>query len=271
MLGISIVFIIMEMLNIIILSFIPAALYAFIIYISVPYKTIKLKTGLTYLIGGFISVGILLYFFQLFPWWTNLSDYIVSKYQYPLHYLHIENFIQVGLIEELSKLITFFIIEWYIRSKGDIEAHPLATMFYVGMVSLGFAVIENVSYGINSTTPLDTIMWRSITAVIGHMVFGMFMGYWISLGRVGTRLKNRSIVDIIILKNDKLRRRVFILIGLLAATILHGLYDLHISITGISGITTLYILLIISVLGVFWCFKNLTKLHNNKLYKKFDN
>ncbi len=261
----------MGILNLIALSFIPAVIYSFIIYISLPYKTIKLKTGLTYLIGGFFSVGLLLYFFQIFPVWTNLSDYIVDKYKDPLYYLHIENFIQIGLIEELSKLGTFFLIEWYIRKKSDGEAHPLATMFYVGMVSLGFAVIENISYGINSVTPLDTIMWRSITAVIGHMVFGMFMGYWISLGRVGARLKNRSIVDIIILKNDKLRRRVFILIGLILAAILHGLYDLHISITGIAGITTLYMLLMISVLGVFWCFKNLTKIHNDKLGSKVDN
>jgi RsiW-degrading membrane proteinase PrsW (M82 family) len=261
----------MGILYIILLSFLPAALYAFIVYVTVPYKTIKFKTGLTFLIGGFLSVGLLLYFFQIFPEWTNLAANLVNGYQYPLHYVHIENFLQIGFIEELSKLGTFFLIANHIKNKGDAEPHPLATMFYVGMVSLGFAVIENISYGTHSITPYDTIMWRSITSVIGHMVFGMFMGYWIALGRLGVRLKNRSILDIAILKKPKLRRRLFVFIGLMAATILHGLYDLHITITGVNGISTLYMLLIMSVLGVFWCFKNLTKVHNEKLEERVDN
>lgn len=255
----------MGIINIIVLSLLPAIIYSFIIYVTVPYKTINLKTGLFYLFGGFLSVGLLLYFFNLFPGWNKLADYVSDPQFYPLHYLHFQNFIQIGFIEELAKLGTFFLLERYRNNQEKRSDHPLGVMFYVGMVSLGFAVIENITYGMRSPDPTDTILWRSVTAVIGHMVFGLFMGYWIAIGRVGTRLKNRSLFDIIILQADKLRRRIFIVIGLAAATILHGIYDLHISLNGQAGITTLYMLLIMSLLGVFWCFKNLNKAYKDKL------
>jgi RsiW-degrading membrane proteinase PrsW (M82 family) len=255
----------MGIINIIVLSFLPAIIYSFVIYITVPYKTINLKTGLFYLIGGFLSIGLLMYFFQIFPTWSNLSSYVSDPLIYPLHYLHFQNFIQIGLIEELSKLGTFFLLERYRNNQESRNDHPLAIMFYVGMVSLGFAVIENIQYALNSTDPGDTIMWRSVTAVIGHMVFGMFMGYWISIGRLKPRLKNRSLFDLVILKADKFKRKLFIFIGLGAATILHGIYDLHLAINGNAGISTLYMLLIMSLLGVFWCFKNIHKLYQDKL------
>ena len=255
----------MGIINIIVLSFLPAILYSFIIYVTTPYKTINIKTGLFYLVGGFLSVGLLLYFFRVFPAWTDLAGYVSDPNLYPLEYFHVQNFIQVGLIEELAKLGTFFLLERYRNNQEKRNDNPLAIMFYVGMVSLGFAIIENIQYALNSPAPTDTLMWRSITAVIGHMVFGMFMGYWITIGRLKPRLKNRSLFDIIILKSDKLKRRLFIFIGLGAATILHGIYDLHLTINGQAGITTLYMLLIMSVLGVAWCFNNVYKLYKNRL------
>jgi RsiW-degrading membrane proteinase PrsW (M82 family) len=255
----------MGIINIIVLSTLPALLYSFIIYITTPYKTINLKTGIKYLLGGFISVAILLTFFELAPFWQNLPNILSNSFFYPLHAAHIHNFIEVALAEELSKLGAFFIIEWLRNRKKKQNDHPLGTMFYMGMVSLGFSAIENIQYALNSVDPGDTIMWRAITAVIGHMVFGLFMGYWIALGRLRPRLKNRSIVDIIILKDRKFKRWLFVCIGLLSATILHGVYDLHLTLNGVEGISTLYMLLIMSLLGAFWCFGNIQKVYKNRL------
>ena len=260
------IFIIMGIISIMVLSLLPALIYSFIIYITIPYKTINIKNGMVYLVGGFMSVILLLYFFYLFPGWNNIASVITNHKIYPLHFLHAKTFIQVGLVEELVKLITFIIIEKLLNNDKR-KYHPLSTMFNVAMISLGFAVVENVSYAMKAFDPLDVILWRSVTAVIGHMVFGLFMGYWIALGRVGTRLKNRSLFDIVVLKSDKLRRRIFILIGLLSAIILHGIYDLHVFINGDRGISTLYMLLIMSLLAASWCFKNLNKSYKNKLEK----
>ena len=180
-------------------------------------------------------------------------------------FLHFKNFIQIAFIEELSKFVAFLIIEKHRRKKGKLNDHPLATMFYVGMVSLGFAIVENVHYGVRAVDPTTTIMWRSITAVIGHTVFGLFMGYWIVIGRVGGRLNNRSLLDILVLKKEKIRMVIFSFIGLFVATVLHGIYDLHLDMNGYYGLTTLYMLLIFSLVGIFWCFINVNNLHIKKL------
>lgn len=251
-------------LAIILFSLLPAVVYSFIIYLTVPYKTIKFNTALLYIVVGFLSVGLLRYFWLVYPDWHTLTETLVGPtHLNPFKYFHTYYFIQVGFIEELVKLTIFLLFDRYRRRSLSAKDHPMSTMFFVGMISLGFAVIENIQYGTMSASPMDTLWWRSITAVIGHMVFGLFMGYWISMGRIGTRLYDRSLFDIIINKRKRIRNVLYILVGLFTATILHGVYDLHIEMNGANGITGLYIILIGSLLGVGWCFKNI-----NKAYKK---
>jgi len=253
-------------LAIIFFSLLPVLIYSFVIYLTVPYKTIKFKEALPYIVVGFLSVGLLEAFWDMYPEWHNVTTNIMGPpIINPLKYFHVYYFVQVALIEELAKLSIFILFE-RVRSRfKKTPDHPLSTMFFVGMVSLGFAVIENIHYGSMSPDPMDTLWWRSITAVIGHMVFGLFMGYWISMGRMGARFYDRSLFDIIINKRKRLRNIIYTFIGLIAATILHGIYDLHIELNGPVGLTTLYMLLIMSLLGVFWCFKNLNKLYNKKV------
>jgi len=253
-------------LAIIFFSLLPALLYSFIIYLTVPYKTINLRDALPYIVVGFMSVGLLQYFWVAYPDWHNLAKNWMGEVNLnPFKYFHAYYFVQVALIEEISKLAVFLLYERYRRRTNEVHDHPVSTMLFMGMVSLGFAVIENIQYGSNSIDPMDTLWWRSITAVVGHMVFGLFMGYWISLGRMGARFHDRSLLDIIINKRKKLRNIFYTVVGLGAATILHGIYDLHIEINGPAGITGLYMLLIASLLGAFWCFKNLNSLFNKKV------
>ena len=182
----------MGIITIIILSLVPALIYAFIIFSVVPHNAIKPKTALHYLCGGFLSVVLLLSFFGITPFWGHISESVFTPQLKPLEFLHFKNFVQIAFIEELSKIFAFLIIEKHRRKKGKLNDHPLATMFYVGMVSLGFAIVENVHYGLRVVNPTATIMWRSITAVIGHTVFGLFMGYWITIGRIGGRRWSES-------------------------------------------------------------------------------
>lgn len=256
----------MEGLSIILLSLLPAVIYILVIYATVPYKTINLKTAFTYLVVGFGSVGLLKYFWVVYPDWHHIAEFFtgVPPSKNPLVYYHYYYFIQVALAEELSKLAIFLLIDRYRRRNEGTKDHPLATMFYMGMVSLGFAVIENIQYGTMSADPESTLYWRAITAVVGHMVFGLFMGYWIAMGRMGKRFYDRSLFDLIINKKKTLRNILYTIIGVGAATILHGIYDLHITINGASGITGLYMLLIMSILGAYWCFKHLVKSYKVK-------
>jgi len=148
--------------------------------------------------------------------------------------------------------------------------HPVATMIFMGMVSLGFSVIENIFYGASSDFPLTVLWWRGITSVVAHMVFGLFMGYWISLGRMKARAKDPTSLDVALSGSTLGRKIVFTIFGFLSATILHGIYDLHLEMNGPSGITGVYILLVMSLLGVYWCFRNLSKLHNKNKYNKIE-
>lgn len=252
-------------LNILLLSLLPAVLYILVIYVTTPYKKINLKTAFVYLFIGFMSVGFLKYFWMVFPEWHNIAENLTGSDPRldPFTYFHYLYFIQVAFIEEFSKLMIFLLVERYRRRTQNVKDHPLATMFYMAMVSLGFAVIENIHYG---TMYGDGVLyWRAFTAVIGHMVFGLFMGYWIAMGRMGARFYDRSLFDIVINKRKRLRNILFTIIGIGAATILHGIYDLHLQLNeNGTGITGVYMLLVFSVLGAYWCFRNLTNLYNRK-------
>lgn len=248
--------------NIIILSLLPAIIYILVIYITVPYKKINLKTSFLFLMFGFFSVFLLKTIWFIFPSTTTVAFNMANPYIDPFRYYHYFYFIQVALFEELCKLIIFLIVNYIRKKVTQVNDHPIATMFYVTMVSLGFAVIENLQYGINLGS--DVLYFRAITAVIGHMVFGLFMGYWISLGKIGVRLYDRSLFDIVINKRKKIRNIVFTIIGLISATILHGIYDLHLQMNKVGGITGIYILLTFSLIGAYWCFKNLIKFHKRK-------
>jgi RsiW-degrading membrane proteinase PrsW (M82 family) len=251
-------------LSILLLSLLPAVAYIFIIYLTVPYKTINLKTAFVYLVVGFMSVGLLKYFWILYPDWHLIAEFTsgTNVALDPFTYFHHFYFVQVGLIEEIAKLGIFLMIDRYRRRNQDYNDHPLAIMFYMAMVSLGFAVIENVQYGLIYGD--SVLYWRSFTATIGHMVFGLFMGYWIAMGRMGKRFFDRSLFDIVINKREKLRNFVYTFIGLGAATILHGIYNLHMQFNGKEGITGTYMLLVFSVLGAYWCFRNLTQVYDKK-------
>jgi RsiW-degrading membrane proteinase PrsW (M82 family) len=253
--------------TIILLSMLPALLYGFIIYITVPYKTIRFRDALPYIIVGLGSVGLLRYFWMFYPEWENVATSLVGggPNENPFGFYHAFYFIQVSLIEELAKLSVFLLYEKYRNRNQKVEDHPIAIMFHVGLISLGFSIVENIQYGMMSAFPMDTLWWRGLTAVIGHMVFGLFMGYWIAIGRMGPRLYDRSLLDIFMNKSKVLRNIVFTFIGLLSAVILHGVYDLHIEVNGPKGITGIYMLLIISLLGVYWCFKNLNILQKRKI------
>lgn len=248
-------------------SLLPALFYALVVYITMPFKSISLRDGMRYLVAGVFSVIILKYF-SLIGFNSTLPFKVLSGdlSGISLGYKHYEYFISVGLMEELSKLLAFFLFSWLMTKHINKEKlHPISTMFYCGMVGLGFAVAENVHYANNSDSPFNILFWRSVAPVITHMTCGFFMGYWISLSQIGPRMYNRSIFDIIIHKRPKLSRGIYTFIGLFVATILHGVYDLHFELNGIRGLTGAYMLLILSSLGVLYCFNHIYRVYKMKL------
>ena len=215
--------------NLILMSFLPGFLYLLIIFITTPYKSWNFNISLIYFLGGCISTPLIVIIHLVFPFLTSLfmiPESIIGK-------LLMMAFIQVALIEELSKYLLYKIFRQRVLKERK-NQHPLSVMVYVGSVSLGFAFVENIMYGFR--LGIDALYWRSITSVIIHMTCGMMMGYWLSLSTHKFKIKTNPINDVsgvsifdVVLKKKPLFRKVFYsFMAISMAVFFHGLYDLNI-------------------------------------------
>ncbi len=109
-----------------------------------------------------------------------------------------DNFIRVGLVEELMKLLPFLVFI-YRRPEFD---EPMDGIVYAVAVALGFATVENAIYG--TAYGGDILVYRAFTSTLAHVAFTGLWGY-----AFGMR---------------KRRVRAFA-----AAVALHGAYDLLLS------------------------------------------
>jgi RsiW-degrading membrane proteinase PrsW (M82 family) len=98
-------------------------------------------------------------------------------------------FVVAGFSEELSKLVLFFIFIWGSKHYNEY----FDGVVYAAVLSLGFAGVENIFYvlgGDNFTSSLHTALLRAAVSVPGHFLFGVAMGYYLSLTKFEKR--NRS-------------------------------------------------------------------------------
>jgi uncharacterized protein YneF (UPF0154 family) len=250
---------------IIIASLLPAILYLSIFKFITPYKSWNLGRAFSYMFFGICSP---LFFLLMFEYFPSLSTiYLLST------------FIQIALLEEIAKYIGFITYnKIYTRVKKD--THPLSIMFYSGATSLGFAFIENIKYGL--TFGLENIYWRSVTAVLMHLAFGMMIGYWISLSKFKFSLKLNptdnisgvSVFELFMKKYPKIRTVLYTIFGIFTATFFHGLYDMNFlgvyeftrSQSEINSTWTIQlIIMIFSFLIVKKMADHLIKLNNKKI------
>jgi len=223
-------------------AIIPAITYSIIIYLSSYYKSIDPKIAFSYASIGGISTTMVLISHFVFPNWTSyiLSDNIIASLAFKM-------FVQVALLEEICKYLTFKMVES--ARHGIVVKHdkPIATMFYICMISVGFAFVENIWYVkflSDTTLSKDILISRSVSAVVVHMVCGLVMGYFITLGRLDTKLRSYSTLNILFKKNNNLKRIAYTTTGIIAASAVHGIYDFTISIgSNYHVIVTLALLL----------------------------
>jgi protease PrsW len=88
-------------------------------------------------------------------------------------------FFVAGAVEELLKAL-FFYKGIYRHREFD---EPIDGVVYAVAVSLGFAMVENILYVFSYG--LATAFLRSVTAIPGHMFFGIIMGYYFSRAKMG--------------------------------------------------------------------------------------
>ncbi len=105
---------------------------------------------------------------------------IVSIFVASFFYLFVhprQNFIDaillVGTVEELAKLITFLVLYKLIKKNFD---EIVDGIIYIAALSLGFSVVENLFYALESDYPYKLLALRFLTATIGHITFSVYMG-----------------------------------------------------------------------------------------------
>ena len=219
------------------MALIPALAYGMIIYISSKYRAISLKKGAAYFALGAISVTFVNAFQFTFPFYQELN--ILPSI--PLISLLLKAIVQIALVEEMSKWVSYKAID-SVRHRVELRRDkPVATMFYACMVSAGFAVIENIHYVMayyNEISPGDLLITRSFSAVITHMICGLFMGYFIALANQKPTI-DFSLISIILRKHPLWRKLLYTIIGITCAVLFHGLYDFIISIGAASAVYNL--------------------------------
>jgi len=240
---------------VLILAILPIILYSYLVYFLVPKNFISTHRARRYLVAGFLSPMLINLFYFLFPNWGDPQSSILALA------LLILAFLQVGVLEESAKFVTF----WWVSKERSSEKYdlPIATMFYSMMSAVGFAITENIFYlireqrritEIQKMVPFDLDIsrelltmaeQRSLTAVIAHMICGVIMGYF--LAKAHNYQFNSPLEDNTFLKNKN------ILYGIIAAASFHGVYDYNLFLEDntYAGTFAIIILIFGLVIGRF--------------------
>ncbi len=214
----------------------PPLLYAWIIYLSAPYKSLTLKNSLNFVISGVFSIVILNFISFFFPYW-NFYYFLDPFWQ---------SFWAVAPKEELAKFLMFLII--YKGMDDDSQSHPITYMFYLSMVGLGFALVENIQYV--ARYGFEVLLVRDFGSVFVHMICGLLFGYWLGMSKISKRKSSLKTISSSYLKSKPiLKSFLYTIMGLITASIFHGLWNYHLSIFGISSKPISIIILIVGFLA----------------------
>ena len=86
-------------------------------------------------------------------------------------------FLEAGIPEELSKFLMFMILIW--RDKNFDEYFD--GIVYASFIGLGFACLENIEYVF--AYGFATGVVRALLSVPGHFLFGVVLGYFLSMAK----------------------------------------------------------------------------------------
>ena len=153
---------------------------------------------------GLILKGILLGVIIIFP--VGLIENYIMGFGTGLSKIPkaaFDGFIVAGATEEAFKYFMVFILIWRNRNFNE----KFDGIVYAVSVAIGFAAIENIFY-IFSGNSFQTGILRAFTAVPGHTIFGIVMGFYLGLARFSNHGKGK-----------------FLISAFTVPWLLHGLYD----------------------------------------------
>lgn len=187
-----------ENMTIFLASVTPVIIFLYIIFIR---DTEKEPFGL--LLKAFLSGFAVFLFAYPVEWLIGLLS---NDIQNPLTNSLFRGFVNAGLPEESLKFFLLYKVVW---KEKDFDQY-YDGIIYAVFVSLGFALIENIVYVLESGNNWrTTAVMRAFTAVPGHGLFAVAMGYFFSLARFSSGR----------------RRTLYLLNAVGLPVLLHGTYD----------------------------------------------
>ena len=114
-----------------------------------------------------------------------------------------DGFIVAGATEEAFKYFVVFILIWRNRNFNE----KFDGIVYAVSVALGFAAIENLFY-VFSENSMQVGLLRAFTAVPGHTIFGIVMGFYLGLARFSIKYRSK-----------------YLLLAFIVPWLMHGFYD----------------------------------------------
>lgn len=193
-------------------TLIPGLIWAFIIWITIPHSTTSFRKFLLFFLYGVLSASFVIYFNKFFPeYYSGLSENIDVD-------VITMTYFRIAPIEELIKAL-FFIIASVSITRGS---HPSVYLGYGALLGLGFAVLENLEYGIMYGS--DVAVMRSLTSSVLHVGCGIVFSWFFSLG-ICTKKWSRNRMDLIFIKYPSLKIVMYSIIGFISCIIIHGQYN----------------------------------------------
>ncbi len=177
------------------LSVLPAALLIIFIYRQDKYQKEPFKSLCKAFFGGMLAVV-----FTIVT--VRIIDYTIGLIPYLNQTVFYDSFITAGIPEELCKFLIFMIFIWNDKNFDEY----FDGIVYASFISLGFATVENIMYVMPGG--IGTGIVRALISVPAHFLFGVILGYFLSLAKFNSDKKGR-----------------YIIIGLLIAMAAHGLFD----------------------------------------------
>ena len=236
---------------------IPPMIYAWIIYLSSPYKSLKLKDSFSFLVAGVFSITILYFLNAMFPEWD--PRVMIEPFK--------QQFYTVAPKEEFSKFIMFLIVMSGVK-RDNHKLHPISYMFYFGMVGLGFALVENIGYV--QAYGMKVLGVRTFSSTIVHMICGLFFGYWIGMGNIiRSRFQYRSVLGAFLQSRIAFKSIIYTFLGFLTAVFYHGLWNYNLSTSGFAKDSIALLLLFLGLLMSKLLFQDLiTQYRKSQIRKK---
>lgn len=178
-----------------IIATLPVAGLLIFIYFQDKYQKEPIGTLCKAFFGGFLAIVIDLIIVLIFKYTLGLIPWFKDTVFY-------SSFVEAGIPEEFSKFLIFMLFIW--RNKNFDEYFD--GIVYACFIGLGFAWIENILYVFENGIGNGIV--RAILSVPGHFLFGVVLGYFLSLAKFEPEKKSKHILT-----------------GLLLAMAIHGLFD----------------------------------------------